>query len=59
MDLMAIEAVPVPLREIVLLAETTGLTAYDASYLWLGRALNLPLVTLDGQLKSAAGSPNF
>jgi predicted nucleic acid-binding protein len=36
------------------LAESTGLTAYDASYLWLARELSAELVTLDGQLAKAA-----
>lgn len=36
------------------LARQTGLTAYDASYLWLARHLGAELVTLDGQLMKAA-----
>lgn len=36
------------------LAMQTGLTAYDASYLWLARQLNAELVTLDAELASAA-----
>ncbi len=32
------------------LAATTGLPAYDASYLWLARSLAAELVTLDRQL---------
>ena len=36
------------------LAEATGLTVYDASYLWLARALGLELVTLDRELARAA-----
>ena len=35
------------------LAEATGLTAYDASYLWLARALGAELVTLDRKLTAA------
>jgi predicted nucleic acid-binding protein len=35
------------------LANTTGLTAYDASYLWLARQLGAELVTLDKQLAGA------
>ena len=35
------------------LAEATGLTAYDASYLWLARALGAELVTLDRKLAAA------
>jgi predicted nucleic acid-binding protein len=36
------------------LAEATGLTAYDASYLWLTRALDAELVTLDQKLAAAS-----
>lgn len=36
------------------LASATGLTAYDASYLWLARQLGAELVTLDRQLANAA-----
>jgi predicted nucleic acid-binding protein len=36
------------------LAKETGLTAYDASYLWLARHLDAELVTLDAQLAKAA-----
>lgn len=36
------------------LAVGTGLTAYDASYLWLARHLQAELVTLDRQLLAAA-----
>lgn len=40
------------------LAATTGLTAYDASYLWLARQLGAELVTLDKQLaKAEAAAP--
>ena len=35
------------------LAHGTGLTAYDASYLWLARQLGAELVTLDRQLADA------
>jgi predicted nucleic acid-binding protein len=36
------------------LALDSGLTAYDASYLALARALDVPLVTFDRQLQRAA-----
>ena len=39
--------------DVLLLAEETGLTAYDASYLWLAHHLDAELVTLDGELASA------
>ncbi len=35
---------------VVRLGLSTGLTAYDASYLWLSRVLGMPLVTLDKKL---------
>lgn len=37
------------------IALETGLTTYDASYLWLARALGAPLATFDQQLQWAAG----
>jgi predicted nucleic acid-binding protein len=39
------------------LALETGLTAYDASYLWLARRLGAELVTLDKALDAAAKAP--
>ena len=36
------------------LAEATGLSAYDASYLWLSRTLRGELVTLDRKLMAAS-----
>ncbi len=41
---------------VVELAAATGLTAYDASYLWLSRRLGADLVTLDRQLAAAEAS---
>jgi predicted nucleic acid-binding protein len=41
-------------EEVVRLGLTTGLTAYDASYLWLSRVLDMPLVTLDKRLGAHA-----
>ena len=38
------------------LALETGLTTYDASYLYLARTLGLPLVTFDQQLQAAIRS---
>lgn len=40
--------------EVVRLGLATGLTAYDAAYLWLARALAMPLVTLDKKLGAHA-----
>ena len=39
--------------EVVLLALRLGITAYDASYLWLALAHGVPLITLDARLASA------
>ena len=50
---MAIEIIPVEYAGIVALAESTGLSAYDASYLWLARHLGAGLVTLDRRLAAA------
>ena len=36
------------------LAMRTGLTAYDASYLWLAETLHTPLATFDARLGKAA-----
>ena len=51
---LRVETVAVDHAAIVDLAETTGLTAYDASYLWLTRALDAELVTLDQKLAAAS-----
>ncbi len=40
----------IDLGEAIVLAERTKLSLYDASYLWLARALNAELVTLDDKL---------
>ena len=39
------------------LAMDTGLTTYDASYLYLARSLGLPLATFDERLQTAMNSP--
>jgi predicted nucleic acid-binding protein len=39
---------------VIDLALQTGLTAYDASYLWLAKHLDAELVTLDAELGAAA-----
>jgi len=46
-----IQRIEVDQPEVVQLAMQTGLTTYDASYLWLARQLRGELVTLDEELK--------
>ena len=43
----------IDLAEAIALAERTKLSLYDASYLWLARALDAELVTLDEKLARA------
>ena len=43
-------------QQILVLARQSNLTEYDAAYLELALRLNLPLATLDAQLKRAAQS---
>ncbi|MBV8764896.1 MAG: type II toxin-antitoxin system VapC family toxin [Hyphomicrobiales bacterium] len=50
---LRVETVTVDLTATLDLAESAGLTAYDASYLWLARALGAELVTLDRKLTAA------
>ena len=54
-DRLAVETVAVDHGAALDLAEATGLTVYDASYLWLARALGGELVTLDRKLAAAKG----
>lgn len=51
---LGVEEVQVPADEMGRLARETGLSAYDAAYLWLARRLHAPLVTLDDRLGDAA-----
>jgi predicted nucleic acid-binding protein len=53
---LAVEEVTVDHDAALELAASTGLTAYDASYLWLTRQLGADLVTLDQQLARADAS---
>jgi predicted nucleic acid-binding protein len=53
---LRVETVTVDHTAVVDLAEITGLTAYDASYLWLARELDAELVTLDRKLAAAASA---
>jgi predicted nucleic acid-binding protein len=45
-----IERAAIDGRGVFALAAVTGLTAYDASYLWLARSRDAELVTLDREL---------
>jgi len=49
-----IEWKDVNVTEVVLIAQATGLTTYDASYLWLAASLGADLVTLDKRLAAAS-----
>jgi predicted nucleic acid-binding protein len=49
-----IEELAVEHAAVLHLASETGLTAYDASYLWLAQRLGADLVTLDKDLARAA-----
>ena len=51
---LGVEEIAVDHASIVELALETGLTVYDASYLWLARRLGAELVTLDKALDAAA-----
>jgi len=51
---LGVEEVAVDQDEALALSLETGLTAYDASYLWLARTLGAELVTLDKALRKAA-----
>lgn len=53
-DRLGIEEVAVDHDGVAELALETGLTAYDASYLWLARQLGAELVTLDKELGRVA-----
>ena len=50
---LRVETVAVDIAATLDLVETAGLTAYDASYLWLARVLGVELVTLDRKLAAA------
>jgi predicted nucleic acid-binding protein len=47
---LAIRRIPIPAPGVVELAGTTGLSAYDAAYLWLALSQDIELVTLDARL---------
>jgi len=51
---LAIRTAEVDHQAIIALSERTGLTTYDASYLWLAQELGGELVTLDQKLARVA-----
>jgi predicted nucleic acid-binding protein len=51
---MAITTVDIAHDEALELADRTGLSVYDASYLWLALEMNADLVTLDSRLAAVA-----
>jgi|SRR5579864_1524847 len=51
---LGIRHLEVNLAAVILLAEATRLSAYDAAYVWLARALGVELVSLDRRLLQAA-----
>lgn len=53
---IAVELAAVDHDETLALAVQTGLSVYDASYLWLSRQLGAELVTLDSRLAAIAAS---
>jgi predicted nucleic acid-binding protein len=52
-EAIKVESMAVDYADVLALAQRTGLTGYDASYLLLARTLGVELVTLDRQLQSA------
>ncbi len=53
LDQLSISLQVVDLSAAITLAERTRLSLYDASYLWLARALDAELITLDDKLSRA------
>jgi predicted nucleic acid-binding protein len=51
---LGIRHLEVNLVAVLLLAEATRLSAYDAAYVWLARALGVELVSLDRRVLQAA-----
>lgn len=52
---LPVETLSIDPASVLALAVATGLTVYDASYLWLAEQAGLDLVTLDTALADAAG----
>jgi len=56
LERMEVGVVEVHHAEVLDLAERSGLSAYDASYLWLARRTGSELVTLDRKLEAVAAT---
>ncbi len=52
----AIRALTIDHAAVVRMAAATGLSSYDASYLWLARDLGVGLITLDRRLATACAN---
>jgi predicted nucleic acid-binding protein len=52
---LQIREVQIPTGALVEVATASGLSTYDAAYLWLSRELGLELVSLDDWLNTAVG----
>lgn len=52
-DQLPLTCMEVNFLEVLSLAEETGLTAYDSTFLWLAKNLDLDLVTLDKAVSKA------
>jgi predicted nucleic acid-binding protein len=55
-DRLGVELLDIDLTGVIALAAATGLSGYDASYLWLARRHEVELVTLDKRLAAAAAA---
>jgi predicted nucleic acid-binding protein len=51
---MSVDLVAIDVVAVATVADQSGLTVYDASYLWLARKLSVEMVTLDLRLEAAA-----
>jgi predicted nucleic acid-binding protein len=56
LDRMTIDVFEGDHGEVLALAERAGLSAHDASYLWLARRMRAELLTLDRRLDAAAAT---
>ncbi|MFC1558987.1 type II toxin-antitoxin system VapC family toxin [Gemmatimonadota bacterium] len=53
-DHLLVDYVTVPFSDMVTLSYESGLSSYDSAYLWVSMGLDIPLVTLDVKLSTAA-----